>query len=98
MLAPVSWSPPGVDLRAWRAAMAEHVVLLQARLAQAEAAIAVVPGARDPADESAGPRTRIYEVPEPTVRPPLRAAADDGFGQAAVIAADAPDVPGMALG
>ncbi|WP_328462128.1 hypothetical protein OHA21_34410 [Actinoplanes sp. NBC_00393] len=98
MLVPVSWSPPGVDLRAWRSAMAEDVVDLLARLAQAEAAIAAVPADRELAEEIAWPGTRIYEIPAPTVLPVLAAAAEDGFDQAAVIAADAPDVPGMTLG
>ncbi|GAA4956939.1 hypothetical protein [Actinoplanes utahensis] len=98
MLVPVLWSPPGVDLGAWRAAMAEDVVDLLARLAQAEAAIAATPADRPLAEEIAWPGMRIYEVPAPTVLPVLRAAAVDGFDQAAVIAADAPDVPGMTLG
>jgi hypothetical protein len=41
---------------------------------------------------------RIYEVPTATYLPALAAAAADGYDQAAVIAADAPDVPGMILG
>jgi hypothetical protein len=41
---------------------------------------------------------RIYQVPTATVVPVLTAAAEDGFDQAAVIAADAADVPGMILG
>jgi hypothetical protein len=98
MLVPVVWSPPGVDLTAWRAAMAEDVVDLLARLAQAEAAIATTPADRPLAEEIAWPGTRIYEVPTLTVRPVLTAAAADGFEQAAVIAGDAPDVPGMTLG
>lgn len=98
MLVPVLWSPPGVDLGAWRAAMAEDVVDLLARLAQAEAAIAATPADRPLAEEIAWPGMRIYEVPAPSVLPVLRAAAADGFDQAAVIAADAPDVPGMTLG
>ena len=98
MLVPVPWSPPGVDPRRWRAALAEDVVDLLARLAQAEAAIATTPADRALADEIAWPGTRIYEVPQPTVLPVLHAAAADGFDQAAVIAADAPDVPGMTLG
>jgi hypothetical protein len=46
----------------------------------------------------AWPGMRIYQVPTPTVLPVLRLAAADGFDQAAVIAADAPDLPGMILG
>ncbi|GAA1633431.1 hypothetical protein J3R03_009465 [Actinoplanes couchii] len=98
MLVPVPWSPPGVDLRAWRAAMAEDVVDLLARLATAEAAIAATADDVALAEEIAWPGTRIYQVPTPTVLPVLAAAAKDGFDEAAVIAGDAPDVPGMTLG
>jgi hypothetical protein len=98
LLVPVPWSPPGVALDAWRAALAEDVADLLARLAQAEAAIAAMPADRALAEKVAWPGMRIYEVPTPTFRPVLEAAAADGFDQAAVIAADAPDVPGMILG
>nr|WP_296075430.1 hypothetical protein [uncultured Actinoplanes sp.] len=98
LLVPVPWSPPGVDPGAWRAAMAEDVVDLLARLAQAEAAIAATTQDLALASEIAWPGMRIYEIPTPTYLPVLRAAAADGFDQAAVIAADAPDVPGMILG
>lgn len=98
MLVPVPWSPPGVALAAWRAALAEDVVDLLARLAQAEAAIAATPADRALAEEIAWPGMRIYEVPRATVSPVLALATADGFDQAAVIAADAPDLPGMILG
>ena len=98
LLVPVPWSPPGVKLSAWRAAMAEDVVDLLARLATAEAAIAATAEDRKLAEGIAWPGMRIYEVATPTVLPVLTAAADDGFDQAAVIAADAPDLPGMILG
>jgi glycosyltransferase A (GT-A) superfamily protein (DUF2064 family) len=98
LLNPVTWCPPGADLRKWRAALAEDVVDLLAMLAQAEAAVAAPPGDRGLAEEIAWPGMRIYDVPGATVLPVLRAASADGFDQAAVIAADAPDVPGMILG
>jgi hypothetical protein len=98
LLVPVEWSPPGVERRAWRSALAEDVVDLLARLAQAEPAIATTPGDRELADEIAWPGMRVYEVPSATYLPVLAAAAADGFDQAAVIAADAADVPGMILG
>ncbi|MFG1602877.1 hypothetical protein [Actinoplanes sp. NPDC049265] len=98
LLVPVTWSPPGVDLEAWRAAMAEDLVDLLARLAQATPAIAATPADRGLADEIAWPGTTIYDVATATIRPVLEAAAKDGFDQAAVIAADAPDVPGLVLG
>ncbi len=98
LLVPVVWHPPGIDAAAWRAALAEDVVDLLARLAQAEPAIAATPADRALAEEIAWPGMRIYEVPTATVLPVLRAATADGFDQAAVIAADAADVPGMILG
>jgi hypothetical protein len=87
-----------VDLTAWRTALAEDVVDLLARLAQAEPAIATTVADRDLAEEIAWPGMRIYEVETATVLPVFEAATKDGFDQAAVIAADAPDVPGMILG
>lgn len=98
LLVAVRWSPPGVQRAAWRAALAEDVVDLLARLAQAEAAIAATAEDRELAAEIAWPGMRIYEVPTATYLPVLAAAAADGFEQAAVIAADAADVPGMILG
>ncbi|AGL20766.1 hypothetical protein L083_7256 [Actinoplanes sp. N902-109] len=98
LLNPVTWSPPGVDLRAWRAALAEDVVDLLARLAQAEPAIAATAADRELAEEIAWPGMPIYEVPSATVRPVLERAGNAGFDQAAVLAADAADVPGMILG
>ena len=98
LLVPVPWHPPGVDAGAWRIALAEDVVDLLARLAQAEPAVATTPADRALAEEITWPGMRIYEVATATVRPVLEAAAADGFEQAAVVAADAPDLPGMVLG
>ena len=98
LLGEPGWAPPGIDPGKWRAAMAEDVVDLLATLAQAEPAIAGLPEDRTLIEEIAWPGMRAYEVPTRTVLPVLRAAGADGFEQAAVIAADAPDVPGMILG
>ncbi|GAB1642947.1 hypothetical protein [Krasilnikovia sp. MM14-A1259] len=98
MLVPVPWCPPGTEAAAWRAALAEDVVDLLARLAQAEPAIAATGPDRPLAEEIAWPGMRIYDIPTATVRPVLTAATADGFDEAAIIAADAPDVPGMILG
>ncbi len=98
LLVPVPWHPPGVDGAAWRAALAEDVVDLLAMLAEVEPAIAATPADRALAAAIAWPGMPLYEVPAATVRPVLAAAAADGFDQAAVIAADAADVPGLTLG
>jgi hypothetical protein len=98
LLVPVTWSPPGVALDDWRAALAEDVVDLLARLAQAEAAVAYAPADHELAKQIAWPGMRIWEVPAATIRPVFEAAAAAGFDQAAIVAGDAPDVPGMILG
>jgi len=94
----VTGGPPGTGLKQWRAALAEDVVYLLARLAQAEPAIAATADDLDLAHVIAWPGMPIYEVPTATVLPVLRAAEKDGYNQAAVLAADAADVPGMILG
>jgi hypothetical protein len=98
LLVPATWSPPGVALDDWRAALAEDVVDLLARLSAASAAIACVAADRELAEEIAWPGMRVWEVPSATVRPVFEVAAAEGFDQAAIVAADAPDVPGMVLG
>lgn len=98
LLVPVAWHPPGVALTAWRAALAEDVVDLLAMLAEVEPAIAAAPADRALAEAIAWPGMPIYDVPTATIGPVLAAAAADGFDEAAVIAADAADVPGLTLG
>jgi hypothetical protein len=96
LLGQVSWSPPGVPLEDWRRALAEDVVDLLSMLAAADPAIAVDPADAELARAVAWPGMTVYEVA--TARAALDAAARDGYGEGAVIAADAPDVPGMILG
>lgn len=98
LLAPVSWTPPGIDPSAWRSALAEDVVDLLATLAHVEPGIAVPAGERDVAEAIAWPGMRVYELADPTVTAALAAAAAAGYTQAAVIAADAPDLPGLVVG
>lgn len=98
LLVPVPWHPPGIDHAAWRAALAEDVVDLLATLAQVEPAIAATSADLPLARAIAWPGTPIYEVPTATVRPVFAAATAAGFDEAAVIAADAADVPGLTLG
>lgn len=96
LLAPVAWTPPGIDPARWRAALAEDVVDLLATLNEVETAVAVTPEDRRLAESVVWPGTAVHEVPEPTVNAVL--AALTGYDQAAVVAADAPDVPGLTLG
>ena len=96
LLRPVGWTPPGIDPTRWRAALAEDVVDLLATLNEVETAVAVTPDDRWLADAVVWPGTAVHEVPAPTVNAVL--AALIGYDQAAVVAADAPDVPGLTLG
>jgi len=98
MLGPVSWSPPGIDPARWRAALAEDVVDLVATLNEVEPAIAAVAADRPLAEAVAWPSMPVYDLPTWHVGAALSAATDDGYDQAAVIVADAPDVPGLILG
>ncbi|MFC4021588.1 hypothetical protein ACFOW4_27125 [Micromonospora sp. GCM10011542] len=96
VLGPVAWSPPGIDPAQWRAALAEDVVDLLATLNEVDVAVAVTPADRELADAVVWPGTAVHEIPEPTVNAVL--AALDGYDQAAVLAADAPDLPGLTVG
>jgi hypothetical protein len=98
LLTPVLWSPPGVDLAVWRSALAEDVVDLIAALAQVQPAIAGTAADRDLMSAIAWPAMSVYELPEVSVRGALAAASAEGYARAAVICADAPDLPGMLVG
>jgi len=97
VLAPPAWTPPGADPAAWRVALAEDVLDVLATLAEVEAAVAV--RAEDARLRSAvgWPGLTWYPVRRLTAQEVLAAAAADGYAQAALVAADAPDLPGMLI-
>ncbi len=96
LIAP-TWVPPGADPARWRRALADDLIDLLATLAEVEPALAVVEADREFATSVAWPTMRIYTLPRLTVRAVFAAAAADGFEQAAIIAADVPDLPGMMI-
>jgi hypothetical protein len=98
LLTPVVWAPPGVAPEAFRSALAEDLVDLLATLAQADAAIGATAADRPLAEAVAWPGMRVYELARAAPRDALRMAGEDGYEQAAVLAADAPDLPGMLVG
>lgn len=98
LLGPVRWAPPGVHPGAWRAALAEDVIDLIATLREVEPAIAATAADRPLAEALVWPGMPVYDITQVTVNAVLAAAANDGYDQAAVISADAPDVPGLILG
>ncbi|MFV2088227.1 hypothetical protein [Micromonospora sp. LOL_021] len=98
LLHPVDWSPPGTDPASWRAALAEDLVDLLATLSQVEPAIAATEADLPLASSIAWPDMPIHPLSEISVNAALAAVASDGFDQAAVLAADAPDLPGLLIG
>jgi hypothetical protein len=98
LLTDVTWAPPGVDGQRWRQALAEDVVDLLSTLAGVEPAIAVAAPERALADAVAWPGMTVYELGSVTPVAALRAAAADGYDLGAVLAADAPDLPGLLVG
>lgn len=93
-----TWAPPGVDPAAWRHALAEDVVDLLTTLAEVDVALAAPPGTRALADAISWPRMPVYDLPTATPLAALDAAAKDGYHQAVVLPADAPDLPALILG
>lgn len=99
LLAPVAWAPPGVDPTHWRTALAEDVVDLLAMLNEVDTAVAVTRADRWLADAVIWPQTAVYEVPEPTPNAVFAAlTTTDRYEQVAVVAGDAPDLPGLTVG
>jgi hypothetical protein len=98
LLVPVTWHPPGIDPVAWRTALAEDLVDLLATLSEVEPAIATTAADAPLAAAVAWPTMPVYEVPALTPAAVFAAAAADGYDQAAVLAADAPDLPGLLVG
>ena len=95
-LAVPAWTPPGIEPAAWRRALADDAVDLLATLAEVTPALAVARADR-PLAEAGWPTMTVYELDPLTVAGVLGAAAADGYQQAAVLATDAPDLPGMVI-
>jgi hypothetical protein len=90
--------PPGVSPQAWRAALAEDVADLLASLAQVQSAVALVAVDQDLAGGLVWPGTPIFTVPRARPVAALEAAAGAGYREAAVVAADVPDLPALHVG
>jgi hypothetical protein len=98
LLAPPAWAPPGKDPREWRLALAEDLLDVFGRMAEAEPALAVVPADAPLRSQVGWPGLRGYQVEALRIRAVLAAVAADGYDQAVLVAPDVPDLPGMLLG
>jgi hypothetical protein len=97
LLQPPRWTPPGVSPAAWRAALAEDVLDVLALMIEVEAAVAVPVADRSLLSEVGWPGLRGYVLPDLSLRMVFGALATDGYAQAALVAADAPDLPGLLI-
>jgi len=95
VLAPPRWCPPGIDPVAWRLALAEDVLDVLGLMAEVDPALAVLDG--DDPGELGWPGLRRYVLSSLDLRAVLAAAAGDGYDQAALVPADAPDLPGIMI-
>jgi hypothetical protein len=82
---------------AWRLALAEDLLDVFAAMVEVEPAVAVQEADADLLKQVGWPGLRAYVLPALDVTTVFAAAGADGYDQAALIAADAPDIPGMLI-
>jgi hypothetical protein len=88
--------PPGIDAVAFAQALAEDVADLISDLPGLDPAVAFSPDRRADAAALSWPATLLVEVPpEAGALVVLAALAERGYGQGAVVAPDAPDLPAL---
>jgi hypothetical protein len=97
LLAPPTWTPPGVEPVAWQVALAEDVLDVLATMVEVEAAVAVRTADAGLLSQIGWPGLRSYVLPALDVVTVFAAVAADGYDQAALVAGDAPDLPGMLI-
>jgi 2-phospho-L-lactate guanylyltransferase (CobY/MobA/RfbA family) len=103
VLASVEARPPaGVDRQAYRLALLEDTYEVIAGLELVEAALAVDPAEQEIARSLVWPGTEVLAVPDDAQRTrtltTLDAATQLGADSVAVVAGDAPDLPGLLIG
>jgi hypothetical protein len=94
VLTPPVWTPPGVDPHDWRLALAEDLLDVFALMVEVEPAAVVVRAEPRLRSELGWPGLRWYDTQVPHVTDVLAAVGAD-FDQVALVAADAPDLPGL---
>jgi hypothetical protein len=87
------WTPDDVDHGEWRRALAEDVLDVLGTLAEVDAGAAALDGAL--LQDVGWPGLRHYTLDALDIATVVEAAAGDGYDQVALVAADAPDLPGL---
>jgi hypothetical protein len=88
-----AWTPDGISPPAWRQALAEDVLDVLGTLAEVDAGAVALDGAllRD----VGWPGLRHYTPDALDIRTVIETVTADGYDQVALVAADAPDLPGL---
>jgi hypothetical protein len=97
LVQPLAWSPPGIDPGAWRRALAEDTLDVLALMNEVDAGIAVVVADEPLLADLGWPGINRYVLPDLLIPTSFRAIAAEGYEQAALVAADAPDLPGLLI-
>jgi hypothetical protein len=97
LVQPPRWTPPGISPAAWRLALAEDVVDVLALMIEVDAAVAVPAVDRSLLNEIGWPGLQGYALSDLGLSTVFGALAADGYEQAALVAADAPDLPGLLI-
>lgn len=86
-----------MDPLRWRLALAEDILDVLALLIEVDGAIALPSEDAGLAAQLGWPGLRSYGLPALDLRTVLAAAEEDGYEQAALLAPDAPDLPGLVI-
>jgi hypothetical protein len=92
-----AWSPPGIDPGAWRLALAEDTLDVLALMNEVEAGVAVTSADEPLLADLGWPGIKRYVLPDFVIPAVFGKLAADGYEQAALVAADAPDLPGLLI-
>jgi hypothetical protein len=96
--AAVSVPPPGIDPARWRHSLAEDVLEVAASLAGVEAGLVATASEAEFATSLSWPGVTVFHVDEAVPYAGFVAAAAGGYDEAAILAADVPDLPGLHVG
>ncbi|MDP9239124.1 MAG: hypothetical protein M3O55_00560 [Actinomycetota bacterium] len=95
--APSAAAPPGIDPVAYAGALFEDVAEVLHGLAGVDTLVVCPAGESSSAGPFLWPDVPVVESAPPSVRAAVRIAQERGYDHAAVVAADAPDLPQLVL-
>jgi hypothetical protein len=97
LVQPLAWSPPGIDPGAWQHALAEDTLDVLALMNEVDAGLAVAVADEPLLADLGWPGINRYVLPDLLISTVFTAIAAEGYEQVALVAADAPDLPGLLI-